>query len=136
VYQFAGFFAKPVIDLPEILPEGAVWRTISIPFQGVGVRLAALLGESPEPRRVNGLLEQLGLQDSIDWLYLTYVCWGGQLDYVYGLGVRGGQAIGPIEESDEARVDDAYLELMGQFGVEPADARRFPPFIRGFWGED
>jgi hypothetical protein len=25
--------------------------------------------------------------------------------------------------------------LMAAFGVTEADARHFPPFVRGFWGE-
>jgi len=136
VYRFAGFFAKPVVDTPKTLPEGAVWRTISVPFKGVGIRLPALIGETPEPAKVKRLLAQLGLQAAMDWLYLTYDCWGGQIDYVYGLGVRGGEAISPVEENDDSKVETAYVALMGDFGVQPADAKRFAPFIRGFWGEE
>ncbi len=53
---------------------------------------------------------------------------------MYGLGAAGGQAFGPVGESGD-KVLAAYLELMGAFGVSASDARRFPPFVRGFWGE-
>jgi hypothetical protein len=134
VYQFAGFFAKPSIDPPKTLPSGAVWRSISVPFDGVGVRIPALLGESPEPSEVHRLLEQLGLDVGSDWLYLTYDCWGGQVDYVYGFGMRGGQAFGP-QVADDSQAQAVYIDLMGEFGVLPADAIQFPAFVRGFWGE-
>jgi hypothetical protein len=135
VYRFAGFFAKPWIDRPTSLPEGAVWRSVSVPFAGVGVRLPALIGQSPDPAEVERLLRQVGLHAATDWLYLTYDCWAGRIDYVYGLGVRSGHAFGPAKESDVSKVRAAYLELMGEFGVQPADALAFPPFVRGFWGD-
>jgi hypothetical protein len=54
---------------------------------------------------------------------------------VYGLGVSGGRVFGPVSESDRDKARSAYLELMGAFGVAPADALNFPPFVRGFWGK-
>jgi hypothetical protein len=134
-YQFAGFFAKPAIDRPDYLPEGAVWRSISVPFEGVGVRLPAMIGQSPDPRKVGRLLREVGLQTASDWLYIDYCTWAGRIDCVYGLGVTAGRAFGPLYESAIDRTKETYLELMGEFGVEPADAMRFPPFERGFWGE-
>ena len=135
-FWFSGFFARPPVSRPETLPEGAVWRQISAPFAGVGVRLEHLSGKKPAPDRVEALARQLGIARATDWLYLTYVCWAGRVDSVYGLGVRGGRLFGPIVESAVRLARDAYLELMGEFGVGPADALRFPPFERGFWGED
>jgi hypothetical protein len=134
MYQFDGFFAKPVIDRPITLPEGAVWRSITAPFVGVGVRLPALLGQSPDPVEVYRVLREVGLSTVKDWLYLRYDCWAGQIDYVYGLGVRDGHGFGPAKD-DGAQARAVYLELMGGFGVQPADALAFPPFVRGFWGE-
>jgi hypothetical protein len=135
MYRFAGFFAKPLIDRPARLPEEAVWRTISVPFEGIGVRLPALIGESPSPSEVNRLLQEVGLHAAMDWLYITYDCWAGRIDSVYGLGVRSGQFFGPVKESDISQVKAVYLALMREFGVQPDDALRFPPFVRGFWGE-
>lgn len=137
-YRFAGFFAKPLIDCPADLPNDAVWRTISTPFVGVGVRLPSLLGESPDPRQVGRLRCQVGLHTAREWLYLTYDCWAGRIDYVFGLGVSASRAFGPIRairESDAEKAREAYLDLMGEFGVGPADALVFPPFERGFWDE-
>jgi hypothetical protein len=134
-YWFSGFFAKPAVSRPDELPEGAIWREIGAPFCGVGVRLDSLQGETPNPKKVVALTEQPGIARAVDWVYLTYVCWAGRIDFIYGLGARGRWYFGPIEESDVDFTKDVYLELMGEFGVEPVDAMRFPPFDRGFWGE-
>jgi hypothetical protein len=134
VYRFAGFFAKPLIDQPASLPEDAVWRSISLPFTGVGVRLPALIGESPAPSEVRCLLQQVGLHAATDWLYITYDCWAGRIDYVYGLGVRSDHTFGPVKEADISKVKTAYVELPGEFGVQPDDAIQFAPFERGYWG--
>jgi hypothetical protein len=135
VYSFAGFFAKPPVRRPDVPIEGAVWRDITTPFVGVGVRLAALLDHKPDPVRVEALAGQLGIDRATDWLFLDYVCWGGRIDFVYGLGVRGGRRFGPAEEPDEPQATETYVSLMREFGVERADAMMFPPFERGFWGE-
>ena len=134
-YRFAGFFAKPTIDRPESLSEGAVWRSISAPFEGVGVRLPALIGKSPDPAEVDRLLQEVGLRTAHDWLYIDYCTWAGRIDCVYGLGVAAGRAFGPLKESDVNKAKASYLTLMSEFGVQPADALGFPPFARGFWGE-
>src|SRR4051794_11708705 len=82
VYRFAGFFAKPPLDPPACLPEAAVGRSVSVPFAGVGVRLPALIGGSPDPSEVGRLLRQVGLHAAPDWLDIAYDCWGGRIDQV------------------------------------------------------
>ncbi len=136
VYRFAGFFAKPLIDRPADLPDGTVWRTISFPFVGVGVRLPSLIGESPVPVKVEELLRKVGLHTAKVWLYLTYDCWAGRIDYVYGLGASDGRGFGPIDESAANKAQAAYLSIMGEFGITPTDALDFQPFVRDFWGEE
>ena len=135
MYQFAGFFAKPPIEPPATLPSGVVWRAISAPFAGIGVRVSSLIGQSPQRDEVEILARKLSLLSALEVLYLTYDCWGGGIDYVYGLGVREDTAFGPVEESDVTKTKQVYLTLMNEFGVSPDDALRFPPFVRGFWGE-
>jgi hypothetical protein len=54
---------------------------------------------------------------------------------VYGVGASGGREFGPVSGSDFDKARAAYLELMGAFGIAPADALDFPPLTRGFWGE-
>lgn len=81
------------------------------------------------------MLAEVGLGGAADWLYLSYVTWAGRIDSVYGLGSVVGRAFGPVSESDEDKTQAAYLALMRAFGVAPADARNYPPFVRGFWGE-
>jgi hypothetical protein len=135
MYQFAGFFARPVISRPPDLPAGAVWRDISVPFEGSGLLLPDLVGESPPLADVDGLAKRLGLHSADTWLYLAYDCWGGHIDFVYGLSMRGGVLYGPVEESDWDAVEATYIGLMVQWGVAAEDALSFAPFTRGFWGE-
>ena len=47
----------------------------------------------------------------------------------------GGHVPASVSESDLDKLRAAYLELMGAYGVAPADALNFPPFARGVWGE-
>jgi hypothetical protein len=133
-YEFAGIFAKPSIAQPDSLPPDAVWRVITAPFSGVGVRLPSLAQETPDVYFVSQLVQQFGLASG-DWLYITYVCWGGAIDFVYGFGSCGGRTFGPVEESAQNAVEEAYTGLMAEFGVSTEDAMRFDPFVRGFWGE-
>ena len=134
-YQFAGFFACPPVPRPVDLPVGAAWRGIAAPFVGVGVRLPALVGEVPPPSDVEAFARQLGIHAAARWLYLTYASWGGNIDFVYGLGSLDGVPIGPVEESAHEKVEVAYTGLMEQFGVSADAAMRFEPFERGYWGD-
>ena len=136
-YRFTGFFARPSVECPTTLPAGAVWRETPVPFIGVGVRVRVfgLADDEPKPDEARRLLAEVGLSDATDWLYLNYVTWAGRIDSVYGLGASGGREFGPISESDVDKTRAAYLELMDAFGVAAADALNFPPFVRGFWGE-
>jgi hypothetical protein len=133
-YEFKGFFAKPPVPQPVGLPTGAVWRVIGAPFRGVGLLLPEPFSRTPEVPEVWQLAHQLGLAGA-DWLYLTYLCWGGRIEFVYGFGACGDRTFGPVQESDPHAVEGAYTVLMGEFGVSAADAHYFPPFVRGFWGE-
>jgi hypothetical protein len=135
MYRFTGFFARPAIDCPAVLPAGTVWREITTPFTGVGVRLPSLADDEPGPEEARRLLAEVGLGGAADWLFINYVTWAGPIDNVYGLGSAGGREFGPISESRRETARAAYLELMGAFGVASAAAVHFPPFVRGFWGE-
>lgn len=124
----------PMQPPPSVLPIEATWREIASPFSGVGVRLPQLLGGAPAPTEVEVLRQQLGLDNAERWLYLTYDCWAGNIDYVYGLGARQGVPFGPMEEDDLEKVDAVYTKLMAEFGMTAADAYSFKPFVRGYWG--
>jgi hypothetical protein len=134
-YEFAGYFARPPVPYPEALPPGAVWREISAPFVGVGVRLPSLLDDDalPSPPDLHALATALGLHAADRWSYLTYICWGGDIDFVYGLGFGSGVAFGPVKEDDHDKVEAAYTGLMEQFGVAAEASQRFEPFMRGYW---
>lgn len=75
------------------------------------------------------------MEGAADWLFINYVTWAGQIDSIYRLGSSGGRGFGPVSESADDKVRVVYLDLMAAFGVSPADALNFPPFVRGFWGE-
>jgi hypothetical protein len=134
-YWFTGFFAQPRIVAADTPPPGALWKEIVSPFLGVGVRLPQQYGEKPEAVKIEAIAEQLGFDTAESWIFLHYVCWGGRIDFVYGLGQRRGVKFGPVEESDLSKVKDVYIRLMAQFGI-PADvALDFEPFKRGYWGD-
>jgi hypothetical protein len=135
MYWFSGFFARTAIRRPATLPAKAVWREITAPFTGVGVRLPALSDDKPGPEQARRLLGELGLGGAANWLFINYVTWAGRIDSVYGLGSSDGRVLGPISESGPDAAQAAYLELMGAFGVSEADALHFAPFVRGFWAE-
>jgi hypothetical protein len=135
VYRFTGFFARPAIERPATLPARAVWRELAAPFVGVGVSLSGLADDEPGPDEARRLLAEVGFGGVADWLFINYVTWAGRIESVYGLGSSGGRAFGPVGGTADDKVREAYLELMGAFGVVPADALNFPPFVRGFWGE-
>ena len=134
-YGFTGFFAAPVLAQPAGLPPGAAWREIASPFTGVGISLPPLLSNTPARDEVEALARQLGLDAAERWLYLTYICWAGQIEFVYGLGASAGVPFGPVKEDEQDTVERAYTWLMARFGVSVEDALRFAPFTRGFWGE-
>ena len=134
-YEFTGFFARPSVSQPVPLPQGAVWREIANPFAGVGVRLPHDEDRLLAPLEAENLARQLGLDVADCWVYLTYVCWGGGIDFVYGLGSRHGVPFGPVNEDAREAVEAAYTDLMEQFGVPATVALQFEPFQRGYWGE-
>jgi hypothetical protein len=134
-YLFAGFFVRPAVPRPDVLPKGAVCRDVVSPFTGVGLRIPNLIDVMPDPDTVQVLAREMGLEASECWLYLNYSCWGGAIDFVYGLGARYGEPFGPIEESNFAATEAAYVGLMAQFGLSAKAALRFKPFERGYWGD-
>jgi hypothetical protein len=133
-YSFAGFFVKGDLKVPASLPRKAVWRIITVPFAGVGLRTPNLIRGELHARYIRKLALDYGIDGARDWLFIRYVCWGGHVDSVYGLGRCNSLDFGPTQEDDLSRVQDAYLELMAAFGVRPDDALSFAPFVRGYWG--
>lgn len=134
-YQFAGFFATSDSSLTIELPEKAVLRNICTPFQGLGIRLSHYIGQSISSEDVVLLATQLGLTRCPTWIFLQYDCFGGQIDYVFGVIQTTDRSIKTIEESNLEDVQNTYLDFMKSFGLSNEDALNFPPFHRGFWGE-
>lgn len=116
--------------------RGAVWRGIAAPFVGVGVRLQSSdeLKALPAPDDLRVLAQSLGVIAANCWLYLHYVRWGGDSDFVYGLGSMDGVPFGPLEESNFDKVKPAYVGLMAHLGISEGDALRFEPCTPGYWG--
>src|SRR4051794_41184307 len=102
-YQFAGFFAKPAITKPRVLPDGAVWRVIESPFSGVGVYLPALVGKSPPVPEIMKLAHDLGIDTVEDWMLLVYDCWAGRIEHVHCFVSRDQREFGPLTESSDLK---------------------------------
>jgi hypothetical protein len=134
-YQFAGFFVAQPMSSPSSLPPTAVWRDVASPFRGVGILLPELIGKVVQPEQVRITAGELGITNSMPWLFIQYDCWGGEVDFVYAMGASSGVPWGPIEESARDRVELAYTKAMAWLGITPEDALNFAPFERGFWGE-
>lgn len=134
-YRFAGFLARPAVARPAALPGGVIWREITAPFVGVRLPASDIYEESLAPDDVHALTRSLGIIAAERWLFLDYLCWGGSLEFVYGLGSGDGRPVGPVEVSDIDEVEHAYVRLMAHIGVSEADALFFEPFTRGYWDE-
>lgn len=134
-YRFAGFLSPCRIERPATLPAGAVWREITTPFGGSGVRLSGLIGQAPTVEVIHELARTLGFDSTDTWLYLTYDCWGGQIDFVYGVGLDAGEPFGPVEADARNVVEAAFTSLMAKLNLGAEQAMLFAPFERGFWGE-
>jgi hypothetical protein len=124
-----------MVSLQE-LPAGAVGAEIRVPFVGTGVRVRSLFGEVPPANDVQDLARKIGVAAAHQWLYLTYDCWGGSIDFVYGFTSTDGILSTPVEDSSLDTVEATYLDLLSQFGITAAHAFHFAPFARGFWGDD
>jgi hypothetical protein len=112
-YWFSGFFARPNVQQPHVLPARACWRTITTPFNGVGVRLPELQGERPTVAVIGALADQLELSGSNAWVYLSYTCWGGKIDSVYGVArSEDGSRIGPLDEYEWEKCQETYVARM------------------------
>jgi len=138
-YSFDGFFARPAIRRPASIPLKVNWRQIVTPFVGIGLRLPDSddgFDDRPPPAIIQNLAREFGLNNADSWIYLNYICWGGRIDSVYGLGACHGIPFGPVAESDGDQVERAYVSLMTQFGVSADNALHFEPFIRGFWDDE
>ena len=133
-YRFLGFLVRDISTPPKELPKAAVWRPITEPFAGIGVRWNPDAEQLPKLSDADARAEQLGLDSAGDWLFLDYSCWAGRIDSVRGQGRRGMQSLGPVDETDVDKAQEVYVDLMNTFGVAPEDALAFPPFTRGFWG--
>lgn len=136
MYRFAGFLSPSRIARPASLPADAVWREIAVPFEGCGVRLPEFIGTTPAIETIRELSATLGFDSADTWLYLTYDCWAGRIDFVYGFGQRHREPFGPVKENSPPALEAAFTSLMANLGLSAEQAVRFPPFERGFWGEN
>ncbi len=134
-YQFAGFFTRPAVPLREF-PADAVAIQIGAPFLGTGIRFHSLIGKTPAVADVLDLASKIGVAAAPQWIYLTYDCWGGEIDFVYGFTSTDGVLSPPVEDSSWDSVEATYYILMSRFGIGEESARDFAPFTRGFWGEN
>jgi hypothetical protein len=133
-YQFAGFFTRSTVTLKE-LPMDAIANQIVTPFIGTGVKIHSLIGKTHAVSELHELARKIGVTVADQWLYLTYDCWAGEIDYVYGFTANEGVLSPPLEASSYDSVKITYLTLMSQFGISKLDALAFAPFTRGFFSD-
>ncbi|HJV02076.1 MAG TPA: hypothetical protein VJ752_16170 [Burkholderiaceae bacterium] len=133
-YQFAGFLVPSDVELTQhsAIPAEAIFRRITIPFDGVGVRIPSLVGTAPAADEIKALAAATGIAQARSWLYLTYETFG-TIDWVYALGVQDGEAFGPIDDSNMETVGATFVDVMARIGVDSENALQFAPFKRGFW---
>ena len=134
-YQFAGFFIKGKTYQFLELPSNAVVRQITSPFDGVGIRLPAYIGQTVTTEDVLQLSKSIGVSQSAEWIFIQYDCFGGQIDFVSGMTCSQADASPYKEDSSYDTVRQSFLNLMQSFGVDHENAINFLPFKRGFWGD-
>jgi hypothetical protein len=134
-YQFAGFFIKGKTHQLLELPNNAVVRQITSPFDGFGMRLPAYIGQTVTMEDVLQLSNSIGVSQSAEWIFIQYDCFGGQIDSVSGVTCSQACPSPYKEDSNYDTVQQSFLNLMQSFGVDHQDAINFPPFKRGFWGD-
>ena len=133
-YKFAGFLVPTEQDIVSAaaLPSDAIYRSITSPFVGVGIRLPALIGKAPSVAQISTLAAELGVARAPSWLYIGYETWG-RIDSVYAIGVQEGKGFGPIDDTNIETVEATFVQAMSWIGVDSQNALRFAPFQRGFW---
>lgn len=142
-YIFTGFFIHHVdldnIDSIELsrIDGDSVIKVIEKPFHGLGIRLPNYdyLRKKADDVKISEIKDwatRLGFQGR-KWIFLEYICWGGQLDSVMGTIHQETGEFTHLSSDDNQNADKVYLELMALFEVSKEDAIDFPPFYRKFW---
>jgi len=131
-YSFRGLLVVGPSPKPKGLPEGALWRSISLPVRGFVVSLPDTLGQGMEIELIRALGAEVAGEN--DWIFLNYQTWAGKIDSIFGLGTIGGGIFGPIEDSEDDTVEITYKELMERIGIMPEYSGNFAPFHRDYFG--
>ncbi len=143
-YIFTGFFIHDInlgkINSTELsqIDGDSVIKEIVKPFHGLGIRLPNYdyLRQKTNDIKIDEIKDwatRLGFYEK-RWIFLEYICWGGQLDSVMGLVHHNTGDFINLSSDDYEDVDKVYTELMVHFGVSEDHAMDFPPFYRKFWG--
>jgi len=98
--QFAGFLVLSITAHPAIIPDGPVWREIAGSFSGVGLLVHDFIGRSVQEHEIRMLALSLGFSTALKWVFLQYVCWACQIEFICGVGVSVWREFNPIEVSE------------------------------------
>ena len=135
-YRFKGFFVRPAFRLRGDIPAGAIWREINSPFIGIGIRLPDDESDEVKLLTIDDILtlsRQLGFETA-NWVYLDYVCWGGQIDFNHGIASSNGLISRTVKAEGEF-AEAAFIQILEDFSIPSDVALNFEPFTRHYWGE-
>ena len=133
-FQFSGFFVKKRVPR-DINKHKDVEKVVAIdkPFSGVGISVPKFISKDPTQDELLALASNLGITDGLDWMFIVYECFGGQIDYLFGYQNKNSQTFGPVQDSALDTVENSYIEFMHNFGVGKNKAIKFVPFERGYF---
>ncbi|AJQ93382.1 hypothetical protein [Gynuella sunshinyii] len=133
-FQFSVFFVRGCDEKAiAVYEDVACIKSFDKPFSGIGISIPKFTSKDPELDELLALSKTLGLDESGDWAFMIYECFGGSIDYLYGYQNRKGAIYGPITEPSLEKVEDTYVEFMHNFGVGKNKALKFEPFERGYF---
>lgn len=135
-YQFSGFFVKDTKpDQINSLDEIEGIKLVEKPFKGIGISVPKFKSKDPSDDELFKLANDIGLTPKMEWMFIVYECFGGQMDYLFGYINKNNETIGPVQESAWDKLESAYIEFMHSFGIGKNKALKFEPFERGFFCE-
>jgi len=133
-YQFSGFFIKRITSSEIVKVSGvSAILTIQDPFVGTGISIPEVAVNELNAGNLVQLAKNLGVKSQHEWMFIVYECFGGVLDYLYGYVHKPTAQYGPVDTSDLETLEEEYLLLMSNFGINAIQAQHFSPFERDFF---
>ncbi|MGB3638588.1 MAG: hypothetical protein WBA39_13580 [Rivularia sp. (in: cyanobacteria)] len=133
-YQFSGIFVKDFQILNKIhLDIPHTVKKINSPFIGSGISIPEYTSKNPSIEEINDIAKKIGIKQDLEWMFIIYECWAGEIDYLFGYIRKPENKIVSIIESSQDKLENAYISFMEEFKISKDEAFNFEPFKRGFW---